>query len=92
MSKCIDDLFENSFCALFIQPFSFLHILKKVAATGVLHNHQKMFFALKYLKQSYHATMSDFLEDVDFLKNFPTTVLIFDVCLVDGLNRNFLAC
>lgn len=35
--------------------------------------------------------MSDLFEYIYFLENFPSRVLVFDVCFVDGFDRYFLA-
>jgi hypothetical protein len=49
VSQAVQDLFKNSFSRFFIQALPLLHVLQKVTAASVFHDHQEMFWAFKDL-------------------------------------------
>ena len=91
VAERVQYLFKNCLGALFVKTFSFLNILKKVAATRVLHDHQEVLFTLKDLEKADHTRVPYFLKNIDFLENFAPTVLIFDVYFIDALDGHILA-
>lgn len=65
--------------------------LIKITSTSILHDQHNMVFIFEYLKQSNDIRVSDFLENIDFLKDLLPGMLILELLRFDHLDRHIFA-
>jgi len=91
MTKGIQYLFENSLGTLLIETFTLFYILKEISTSWIFHHHQKVLFAFENFEKANHTWVPNFLQNVYFLEDLASWVLILYVHFINAFDGHILA-